>query len=1339
MLASTWFDIVVGLDVHFEIVPPALVPVPFPHAFLGLIVDPLSLTAGLALANVASMVTGDGPKGPILINGLPATTTGTEAKNAFLLPHVLIPPGTAWAPMVRAPKPAIIPGKPPSIELPVPPPGDAIIITGSKTVHALGANLCRLGDLALSCSDPIRLPTAFILTIPKGPPVLVGGPPALDWMAAGFGMMRAKWSSNALHRVVSRVKNARLRNLFHKGVCHFTGHPVDVATGRVMTDAVDFELPGPLPLVFCRDYMSSFSHRSAAVGYGWSHSLDQAVWVEPGCVVYRADDGREIEFDTFDFPVHGSRVGQKVFEPMNRLWLRSVGPNRWEIENAEGIVHCFAAIAGDSMAGLSRLIEKRSRNDHRIVLHYDQRARLASVVDSGGRIVRFAHDENGRVVKISLPHPTDPSGVTELRYVYSEEGDLVAAIDALGNATRYAYDAHLLVQETDRNVFSFYFGYDGRGTGAYCVRTWGDGGVYDHLIDYDKINRVTYVTDSLYAMTTYEMNEAYAVVKVIDSMGGVTRYEYDDHLWKTAQIDPLGNATRWEHDESGNTTRLTRADGSVISARYDERNLPLEMVDACGGRWQADYDAFRQTTTCRNPLGEVTRYEHSHGLLVAVVEASGARTALRYDSAKNVDGVLFPNGAHEQRVFDRRGRVTKYVDVRGNEQYRWYDDNDRVTTVQEPDGNVKRFSYDSVGNLLEAQDHDRHVRRHYTGYHWLAAVEEAGTRIQMRYDTEGRVLALTNEAGEQYEFIRNRAGWIREERGFDGRVTRYRHDVAGNVTRIDKPSGAWLEKSHDAAHRVTNIKRSDKSEDTFSYRADGALIAAKNESVALRFEHDALARVTKAWQGDACVESVYDATGRRSRVESSLGARIDMKHALDGSVSAVSVGSGFTPWQIEFGRDIAGDEVARKLPGGIVASLARDRFGRPMTRRVARAEHALVPDVAYRWGFSDRLVELVDALRGGTRFERDARGRLITAKHADGRVDERAMDVVSNIFRTRERKDRDYAPGGVLQRADGVLFRYDDDGNLIEKKLPNGKVWRYQWDVAGQLRTVVRPDWKRVEFDYDALGRRIRKRCDDKVIEWLWDGDVPLHELSTGEDVVTWVFEPESFAPLAKLQGDKRYGFVVDHLGAPLLLVEPTGMIGWQGQLDVFGAAKVDIARTACPWRWPGQYEDDETGLFYNRFRYYDPAVGAYISKDPIGLLGGTALYAYVDDPTGWIDPWGLISCRDGKPRPPIPTSSMKVGWDHIFWRHVPGCGNPNPGDLFRIPKGMTRGEIEKMLEEGMDEVWRVGARVTNPRQTMQVFTKRLNLGGMRAHYELVVDTGNNRIVSFYPALGSAL
>jgi RHS repeat-associated protein len=148
----------------------------------------------------------------------------------------------------------------------------------------------------------------------------------------------------------------------------------------------------------------------------------------------------------------------------------------------------------------------------------------------------------------------------------------------------------------------------------------------------------------------------------------------------------------------------------------------------------------------------------------------------------------------------------------------------------------------------------------------------------------------------------------------------------------------------------------------------------------------------------------------------------------------------------------------------------------------------------------------------------------------------------------------------------------------------------------------------------------------------VWDGNVPVHECTQeGEgavEVTTWVFEPGEFTPVGKVSPDgTKYSIVTDYLGTPTEMYDEAGALAWKAQLDIYGVAKMETGEASdCPWRWPGQYADEDTGLYYNRFRYYDAERGDYVSQDPIRLAGGNALYGYVPDPFAWIDPLGL-SC----------------------------------------------------------------------------------------------------------------
>jgi RHS repeat-associated protein len=128
------------------------------------------------------------------------------------------------------------------------------------------------------------------------------------------------------------------------------------------------------------------------------------------------------------------------------------------------------------------------------------------------------------------------------------------------------------------------------------------------------------------------------------------------------------------------------------------------------------------------------------------------------------------------------------------------------------------------------------------------------------------------------------------------------------------------------------------------------------------------------------------------------------------------------------------------------------------------------------------------------------------------------------------------------------------------------------------------------------------------------------------------VFDEDSFSPVAKIKGDKQYSILSDYLGTPTHVFDFEGDVIWETRLDSYGKMQLEKGKMgSCPFRFQGQYEDYETGLYYNRFRYYSPEEGGYISQDPIGLDGGSAFYAYVHDTNLWLDVFGLSSCKPTK------------------------------------------------------------------------------------------------------------
>ena len=213
--------------------------------------------------------------------------------------------------------------------------------------------------------------------------------------------------------------------------------------------------------------------------------------------------------------------------------------------------------------------------------------------------------------------------------------------------------------------------------------------------------------------------------------------------------------------------------------------------------------------------------------------------------------------------------------------------------------------------------------------------------------------------------------------------------------------------------------------------------------------------------------------------------------------------------------------------------------------------------------------------------------------------------------------------------------------------------YAYEWYGNGMLKEVRLPYGKTVRFEHDALGRRTAKLFNGHVFRYLWDGNVmvqewqyeekdrPQHSIDEFgrirmqseepvENLVTWVYEEGSYVPVAKIQNGERYTIISDYMGRPVEAYNSYGNVVWQADYDVYGDLRnIKGIRDFIPFRQLGQYEDDETRLYYNRFRYYDPRIGNYISQDPIRLAGNNpTLYGYVGDLNKYVDVWGLSDCK---------------------------------------------------------------------------------------------------------------
>lgn len=1266
---SKHFDIVFGFDFH--IIKVGMIPVPCPVTPFGALIfdvmDYIHITLPAFPQIQPKNEDGSGMKfafapmqmgGTVQVNGL---YKGAATSGLLSLPPT-VPPLPKFAKVAKKlnllhlilPKPLFL--------LPPLAPHDGEVSHGSKKVLVEGMEMTGQFNNVYSCADfgsvLLTNPTGFFnnyltavaVCLPVGSPVYVGGPfvqhkltgleiaNALLMMGVMKGLGFAKKMLGKLLTKLNKLiasKNPKLFNLcknVQPFICKYLGEPVDVATGRLYGAIQGFELKGPLPFVWKAKYFSDTKYRGE-LGIGILHSYSHTLMVDDreGVVGFIDADGITMAFPTLT-------PGEEFFHPTYKWTLhRDAETPDYYLTNKQGERYDFTRWQdGDGWQHLKRITD---RNGFSIRFSFDYDRRLTFATDSAGRTVRFVNNEEGQIIKIEIPDAVGSGYQTAVSYVYDEEGRMVSFSDLTGGEQTLEWnkDSKLAARSFKRGD-RFTFRYDKKGR---CTAAEGPDGVFSYYFKYDK--GVTIVTDSMGVEKRYYHSNG-IVTKESDSRGGETLYQYDWNQNLIAREAADGKSCLYNYDGRGNLISAQIPGNGVTKIGYNRQDLPISVRTPGGAEWKYEYDECGNLLKQETADGRESTCIWADGLLKEIRDSISGTTAIHYNSQDLLSEIIRPDGAKEEWERDGHGNVLTYVNMKGAITRYIYDAADRVTEARYSDGNVRNFKYGKTGLISEIVDKDSGVMLYYDLFGNIRTRVQAGASMQFGYDKEGRLIKITNEQSEQYTFHRDGEGDVIEEIGFDGIRRTYERDYTGLVQqmRMNNDNRFITTYGYDEGNRICEISRPDGAMEEFEYNASGLLTKAINNAATVEFTYDKLGRILKESCNGNEVTSSYNKQGLRECISSSLGANIHYEYNPQGDLTSISADD----WRSDYKRDVMGLETEASMPGNILKETIRDDIGRVTEQKIAK-NHSVLDEKSYLWGTSDRLLSVI--INGGQRrYEYNSRGYLVKTFFEDGQVQYRVPDRAGNLFESPELRGRTYGAGGRLEKQGDWKFKYDSLGNLIKKSQFWGDTWKYEWNSAGMLSKVIRPDGEEVSFQYDALGRRISKDCRTYSTKWVWDGNVPLHECkevyswdytqekgtylkTVPKPLITWVFEEGTFVPVAKLSNQKSYSIVSNYMGTPEAMYDSDGNRTWSCDLDSYGRVRGFTGKlTDCPFRYQGQYEDEETGLYYNRFRYYSPNMGGYISQDPIKLNGGFALYSYVKCSNSQLDLLGLVELGTG-------------------------------------------------------------------------------------------------------------
>ena len=752
-----------------------------------------------------------------------------------------------------------------------------------------------------------------------------------------------------------------------------------------------------------------------------------------------------------------------------------------------------------------------------------------------------------------------------------------------------------------------------------------------------------------YYATVYQYDWRNRLTDVLTAADTVTHYEYDNlgrTVWnKTYASDDFVLAA----GELRAQTETLRDDlGRIYESRTYEVADDGTVGDyLSGGTWHDARGNVAQTT---DPLDRATTFEYDGlGRLVKETQPDpdgvGSElapwTVYAYDAADNLISAT-----------DRLNHTTSYS----------YDPIGRVIAQTDANGDTTEYSFDRAGNLASLTD-------------------PVGNTTSWVYDDCGRVLEETNELGDSRFFQYNAVGDLSQETDRNGRVTEYTYDFLGRQTGEIWKDGETIVReftfTYDLLGRMLSASDSDASYE-YQYDAAGRVIQETQEIVGLSSvivldsQYDAMGHLTQCattvgGTADAVTSYVYDGFGRLVSIQ---------QHGVqDGNVVAEK--------RIDFSYDDAGQwgTIARYADLASTQLVATGTYGFDLAGRLTSLTYAkgATTLVDYDWVFdaADRMTQYVNSLDGTVDYTNDDAGQLTGADY--DYQDDESYVYDDNGNRVTANGDS-YTTGDNNQLlSDGTCrYGYDEEGNRTLRYVDadasgtltagDTDITTYEWDHRNRLTEVTQFDDyadytgdtpnQVVAYAYDYQNRLVRKVFDsdgdgttDSSTVFAHDGNQTASQFDksgSGDAAAAdlahrylWGEAVDQLLADEKVSNLQTAGDVLwpltNHLGSVRDLAEYDSQtdettIANHRAFDAYGKLTSETnAAVDCLFAFTGRMLDEDTRLQNNLNRWYDAAVGRWLSEDPIGYLGGDLnLCRYVvNSPQIHSDPNGLSFLSD--------------------------------------------------------------------------------------------------------------
>jgi RHS repeat-associated protein len=694
------------------------------------------------------------------------------------------------------------------------------------------------------------------------------------------------------------------------------------------------------------------------------------------------------------------------------------------------------------------------------------------------------------------------------------------------------------------------------------------------------------------------------VSSAVDSVGNTISFVYDSLGHVTQTTDPVGRITTYTYDiksdslhstfltsitDSTGTTSFAWNEGGPSGVGYFDPGCVTTYCEPAigvntitypdGTHTHYNYDTLgRISSQYRDGPTETLTYTYGPAGAMSTTDAYGNVSQLIPNQYGATAQSIDPLGSVTQLAYDPEQKLTQIQGPAGTNTSIGYDSQDNVALLLDPLNNQQSLSSTSYNNLQSFTDGSGNATgfTYDSHYNLTGIAAPDGITAQYTYDSFGNVTSYTNRRGHAVNFAYSSKNLLTTKTYANGSNVIYTYDGHNNLQTVGDSNGTTTF-TYDSADRLTGIFHSNGQSIQYFYNAGGQRTSMVDSTgFTVQYAYDAAARLSQLSNGSNAliVSYTYDAAGRLTK-----------KTRGNGTYTTYAYDANENPLHL-----------INYAAGGSVLSefdYTYDALGRQVTMNA--------PSGSWAYGYdADGEITNVTLPSSSVGYTYDADGNRLTGSGTSYNVNNLNQDTA----------------------AGGSAYQYDTDGNLT-----SGGGYTYTYDDENRLIGMVSATdtWS---YQYDGLGERVSATHNGVVTQYLNDpsgfGNVEAEFTGAGQLVSHYTYGLDLTSAVPASGSAAYYHF--DASGNTAQMTNASGSVVNSYTYLPFGEKTASTTGVANPFTYAGEYgvTDEGSGLYFMRNRWYSPALGRFIQQDPIGLDGGSNLYAYTGNgPTNNLDPEG--------------------------------------------------------------------------------------------------------------------